>query len=105
MEALELYKEETEKRKEIEAQESQTGKKVSGRINFKRFVFLLNRRRDIPGKLMWLRISSYVYIKFMEFFDILLQKDSIALHPMFQAYNVSTPIKFVLEVLKKVKSR
>ena len=52
MEALELYKEETEKRKEIEAQESQTGKKVSGRINFKRFVFLLNRRRDIPGKLM-----------------------------------------------------
>ena len=39
MEALELYKEETLKRKEIEAQENKTGKKVSERINFGRFVF------------------------------------------------------------------
>ena len=54
---------------------------------------------------MWLGINTQAYIKFMELFDILLQKDSVPLHPMFQAYNVSTPTKFVLEVLKKVKSR
>ena len=39
MEALELYTEETQKRKEIEAEENKTGKKVSGRINFRCFVF------------------------------------------------------------------
>ena len=46
MEALELYKEETLKRKEIEAQENKTGKKVSGIFNFRRFVEIF------PGKSM-----------------------------------------------------
>ena len=43
MEALELYKEETLKRKEIEAQENKTGKKVSGIFNFRRFVKIFSR--------------------------------------------------------------
>ena len=96
MEALELYKTETVKRKEIEAEENRTGNKVSGRI--------LNS--DIPR-----RVDDTIENKLPRVHEvrltlnILLQKDSIPLHPMFQAYNVSTPTKFVLEILKKVKSR
>ncbi len=32
------------------------------------------------------------------------QKD-VPLHPMFEAFKVNTPTKYVLEVLKRVKSR